>query len=100
MFREKMFDAEAAVTLLNNWTYPKLIDEFDRSLDVLREGNLDFTYERGFVGTPGISDITTCIAESLYFRDGSRALRVMSKHCASGWSQWTALHPLPQGELQ
>ncbi|MBP0595606.1 hypothetical protein J8I87_39390 [Paraburkholderia sp. LEh10] len=95
-----MFDAEAAVTLLNNTAYPMFADRGDGHLDVLREGNLEFTHERGFVGTPGIDDITVCLAESLYFSDGSRALRITVPHSASGWSQWTALQPLPQTQLQ
>lgn len=53
MFRENMFDAEAAVTLLNNSVYAALVGECEGCLDVLREGNLPFTYERGFVGTSG-----------------------------------------------
>ena len=99
MFREDMFDAEAAVTLLNSQLFAAFVGEGDGYLDVLREGNLPFIYERGFVGTDGIDDITTCIAESLHFRDGSRALRVTSPHCASGWTHWTALQPLPQERL-
>ncbi|HWT39481.1 MAG TPA: hypothetical protein VN289_24575 [Paraburkholderia sp.] len=95
-----MFDAEAAVTLLNNRAYAALVDECHGCLDVLHEGNLPFIYERGFVGTAGVNDITTCMAESLYFRDGSRALRVTSPHTTSGWTQWTALQPLPQERLQ
>jgi hypothetical protein len=95
-----MFDAEAAVTLLNSQIFVALVGESGGYLDVLREGNLPFTYERGFVGTDGLDDISTCIAESLYFRDGSRALRVTSPHCAGGWTHWTALQPLPKGHLQ
>lgn len=100
MFRENMFDAEAAVTLLNNSVYAALVGECEGCLDVLREGNLPFTYERGFVGTSGLDDITTCVAESLYFSDGARALRVTCPQTPSGWTQWTALQPLPQGQLQ
>ncbi len=100
MWRENMFDAEAAVTLLNNCAERVLSESGDMYLDVLREGNLTFTHERGFVGTPGIDDITVCLAESLYFRDGSRALRVTSPHSASGWTHWTALQPLAHGQLQ
>jgi hypothetical protein len=100
MFRDNMFDAEAAVTLLNNCVYRAAVDTCTACLDVLREGNLAFTYERGFVGTPGIDEITTCIAESLYFGDGSRALRVTCPQTPSGWTPWTALQPLSLGQLQ
>ena len=100
MWRERMFDAEAAVTLLNNWVSSARVEESVMYLDILHEGNLAFTRERGYFGTPGADDITVCLAESLYFRDGSRALRVTSPHSASGWSQWTALQPLPRAQLQ
>jgi hypothetical protein len=95
-----MFDAEAAVTLLNNWIRPAYVGEGDTYLDILREGNLAFTHERSVIGTTQTGDISTCLAESLYFGDGSCALRVTCPHSASGWTPWTALHPLGPSQLQ
>lgn len=89
-----MFDAEAAVTLLNNRDREALADGDDMCLEILKEGNLAFTRERGLIGTRSVFDADTCCAESLCFPDGSRALRVTSAENAGGWTRCTALQPV------
>jgi hypothetical protein len=97
---EKMFDAEIATILLNRWSRYVADDEGDWYLDMLREGNLAFIRERGHVGRYGSGDINACLAESLYFGDGSRALRITSARGVGVWTEWTALQPPRQSDLQ
>jgi hypothetical protein len=93
------FDADAAAALLNQSARPGPDDENDVSLDILHEGNLPFIHERGHARPLGGAQVT-CLTESLYFLDGSRALRVKSPRDGLGWSAWTALPPPSQDEQQ
>jgi hypothetical protein len=95
-----MFDAEIAATLLNRWAEHVAPEEGDWYLELLREGNLAFTREYGALGSRGFDDIAACVVESLYFVDGSSALRVASPYSEGGWTQWTALQPLRRLALQ
>lgn len=95
-----MSDAEIAATLLNRWARHVAPDEGDWYLELLREGNLAFTRECGQLGSRGFDDKAACIVESLYFVDGSSALRVASPYSKDGWTQWTALQPLRSLMLQ
>ncbi|WP_244849622.1 hypothetical protein [Caballeronia sp. SL2Y3] len=90
-----MFDAQFVATFLNRCANHSSDEDFDSYLGVLREGNLQFTHELGYVGTSRIPDINACRTESLIFGDGSRALRVAKPDSDTGWSAWTALQPLP-----
>jgi hypothetical protein len=90
-----MCDAELVATLLNRWASQTCEEEYQAYLALLREGNLPFTRELGYVGTYGIRDTNACRTESLIFRDGSRALRLSTPNSAAGWTRWTALQPLP-----
>lgn len=89
-----MFDAEIAATLLNRWAGQAHNEERQTYLGLLREGNLQFTHELGYVGTRGIRDTNACRTESLFFGDGSRALRVGGPDSEAGWTRWAALQPL------
>ncbi|WP_321907852.1 hypothetical protein [Paraburkholderia sp. J11-2] len=89
-----MFDAEAAVTLLNNWGHEALAEGWPVCLEILQEGNLAFTHEQGYIGERSIFDAKACHAESLRFCDGSRAVRLISGDSAGGWTRWTALLPV------
>jgi hypothetical protein len=95
MRSETMFDAEIAATLLNRWTGQTAREESPSYLGLLREGNLQFKHELGYVGTRGIRDTNACRTESLFFGDGSRALRVGGSDREAGWTRWAALQPLP-----
>jgi hypothetical protein len=95
-----MFDAEIAATLLNRWARHVAPDEGDWYLELLREGNLAFTRECGSLGLRGLDDMASCVVESLYFTDGSSALRVASPYREGGWTEWTALQPLRRFALQ
>lgn len=89
-----MFDAELAATLLNRSASEARNEERQTYLVLLREGNLQFTHELGYVGTRGIRDTNACRTESLFFGDGSRALRVGASDSEAGWTRWTALQPV------
>ncbi|VXC87394.1 conserved hypothetical protein [Burkholderia sp. 8Y] len=89
-----MFDAEFVATLLNRCANEPSDEEFQSYLGLLREGNLQFKHELGYVGTRGIPDTNACHTESLIFGDGSRAFRVAKPNSETGWTRWTALQPL------
>lgn len=89
-----MCDAEVAAVLLNRCTAQPFDDDEPSYLDILREGNLAFKRELGFVGMRDLPDPEACCAESIIFADGSRALRISAADGDTGWTQWTALQPL------
>ncbi|MFM0392792.1 hypothetical protein [Paraburkholderia phytofirmans] len=89
-----MFDAEVAATLLNRWASHTPTEECHAYLGLLREGNLHFTHKVGCMGMHGICDTGVCCTESLFFGDGSRALRVGAPDSETGWTRWAALQPL------
>jgi len=95
-----MFDAEIAATLLNRSACHVAPTEGDWYLELLREGNMAFIRECGPLGSRGFDDRAACVVESLYFVDGSSALRVASPYSENGWTQWTALQPLRSLTLQ
>lgn len=89
-----MFDAEIAATLLNRCAGQASNEDRQAYLCLLREGNLQFTHEVGYVGTRGLRDTGACRTESLFFGDGSRALRVGAPDSETAWTRWAALQPL------
>lgn len=94
-----MFDAEIAATLLNRWSHqPPACDE-GTYLELLREGNLNFTHQLGHLRVDGAVEVNPCNVESLVFVDGSRALRVEAAGVVAGWTRWAALEPpeVPSG---
>jgi hypothetical protein len=91
-----MFDAEIAATLLNRWNHRPAACDHPTYLELLREGNLNFTHQLGYVRIKGIADASPCNIEnieSLVFDDGSRALRISAPSLAPGWTRWAALEP-------
>ncbi|ACC72747.1 hypothetical protein PPMP20_25640 [Paraburkholderia phymatum] len=88
-----MFDAEIAATLLNRWTVKPPSAHGDSYLDLLREGNLNFTHQMGSVTPGGVASASLFELESLEFVDGSRALRLKTPGSMSGWTQWAAFEP-------
>src|ERR1700753_628362 len=97
MWRDTMYEAEAAATLLNKLS---CISPSETYFEVLSEGNLEFDYRQICLSPSGADGMESCFAESLCFRDGSRALRVMSENCENGWTRWTALQPFMANPLQ
>ncbi|CAB3686349.1 hypothetical protein [Paraburkholderia rhynchosiae] len=89
-----MCDAEIAAVLLNRCAVQPVDEGEPIYLGVLREGNLSFKRELGFVGARDVPDIKACRTESLIFDDGSRALRISVEESEGGWTRWTALQPL------
>ncbi|AXL49075.1 hypothetical protein DSC91_000753 [Paraburkholderia caffeinilytica] len=89
-----MYDAEIAATLLNRWTARSSTTDFDVYLELLREGNLSFTYQSGHVRDAGIEEAGAFNIESLVFGDGSRALRVEAPDQTPRWTRWVAVEPL------
>ncbi|MEM5385008.1 hypothetical protein VSR68_15595 [Paraburkholderia phymatum] len=93
-----MFDAEIAAKLLNRWTVKPPAAQHDTSqhdsyLDMLREGNLDFTHQMGRVTLGDVSADGLFDLESLVFVDGSRALRLRTPGAVPDWTQWAAFEP-------
>jgi diguanylate cyclase len=90
---DTMFDAELAAALLNRWTAQAGYESHQACLDLLHEGNMQFTHELGYLDGPD-ADAAACRTESLFFDDGSRALRVSTPERESGWTCWAAFRPL------
>ena len=88
-----MFDAEIAAKLLNRWTVRPPAAQCDSYLDLLREGNLNFTHQRGSVTPGGVASENLFDLESLVFVDGSRALRLKTPGATPDWTQWAAFEP-------
>jgi|SRR6516225_2337340 hypothetical protein len=88
-----MFDAEIAAKLLNRWTVRPPDTRHDTYLDLLREGNLNFTHQMGSVTSGGVATESLFDLESLVFVDGSRALRLRTPGATRDWSQWAAFEP-------
>ncbi|MFL9909662.1 hypothetical protein [Paraburkholderia sp. RL17-337-BIB-A] len=101
-----MYDAEIAATLLNRWATRSSTTDFATYLELLREGNLSFTYQSGHVREVGIeAGIEAGVEsgteagsafniESLVFGDGSRTLRVEAPDKTPRWTRWAAVEPL------
>jgi hypothetical protein len=93
-----MYDAEIAATLLNRWATRSSTTDFDAYLELLREGNLSFTYQSGHVRDggfeAGIEAGSAFNIESLVFGDGSRTLRVEAPDSTPRWTRWAAVEPL------
>ncbi|MDE1007765.1 MAG: hypothetical protein OSB38_19040 [Paraburkholderia fungorum] len=89
-----MYDAEIAATLLNRWATRSSTTDFDTYLDLLREGNLSFTYQSGHVREAGVEEGSAFNIESLVFDDGSRTLRVEDPDRTPRWTRWAAVEPL------
>ncbi|MBP0595922.1 hypothetical protein J8I87_41170 [Paraburkholderia sp. LEh10] len=88
-----MFDAEIAAKLLNRWTLKPPAAQHDTYLDLLREGNLNFTHQLGNVTSGGVAAESLFDLESLVFADGSRALRLRTSGATPEWTQWAAFEP-------
>jgi hypothetical protein len=65
----------------------------DTYLNLLREGNLDFTHQHGRLNTGNAAGDSDLDIESLVFADGSRAVRIKAPGQAPGWTRWAALEP-------
>jgi hypothetical protein len=93
-----MYDAEIAATLLNRWATRSSTTDFHAYLELLREGNLSFTYQSGLVREKGIEagleEGSAFNIESLVFGDGSRTLRVEAPDKTPRWTRWAAVEPL------
>lgn len=89
-----MYDAEIAATLLNRWASRPSTVDIDAYLDLLREGNLSFTYQSGHVREAGREAERVFTVESLVFGDGSRTLRVEAPDTTPRWTRWAAVEPL------
>jgi len=89
-----MCDAEVAAVLLNRCTVQSFDEQEPSYLRILREGNLAFEHEHGFVALRDVLDRDACRTESLIFADGSRALRVSVAERDGGWTRWAVLQPL------
>ncbi|RKE38157.1 hypothetical protein B0G76_4454 [Paraburkholderia sp. BL23I1N1] len=89
-----MYDAEIAATLLNRWATRSSTADFDVYLDLLREGNLSFTYQSGHVREAGLEEGSALNIETLVFDDGSRTLRVEAPDRTPRWTRWAAVEPL------
>ncbi|MFL9899884.1 hypothetical protein PQR71_17320 [Paraburkholderia fungorum] len=96
-----MYDAEIAATLLNRWatrSSHSSTTDFAAYLELLREGNLNFTYLSGHVREvcieAGIEAGSAFNIESLVFGDGSRTLRVEAPDRTPRWTRWAAVEPL------
>ncbi|RKF46740.1 hypothetical protein [Paraburkholderia fungorum] len=89
-----MYDAEIAATLLNRWATRSSTTDFDTYLELLREGNLSFTYQSGHVREAGVAEGSAFNIESLVFDDGSRTLRVEAPDRTPRWTRWAAVEPL------
>ena len=88
-----MFDAEIAATLLNRWMVKPPTARSDSYLDLLREGNLNFTHQLGSVTPGGATTASLFDLESLEFVDGSRALRLRTPGATPDWTHWAAFEP-------
>ncbi|MGF6753334.1 hypothetical protein [Paraburkholderia sp. GAS334] len=88
-----MFDAEIAATLLNRWDRKPARAGRDAYLNLLREGNLDFTHQLGRVSVGEAADDSALNIESLVFVDGSRAVRIEAPDQGPGWTRWAAFEP-------
>jgi hypothetical protein len=88
-----MFDAEIAAKLLNRWTVRPPAAHCDSYLDLLREGNLNFTHQMGRATPGGVASESLFDLESLVFVDGSRALRLKAPGATPDWTQWAAFEP-------
>jgi hypothetical protein len=89
-----MCDAEVAAVLLNRCTAQPMDNEEPAYLGILREGNLSFKHEIGFVALRDLPDPEACRTESIIFHDVSRAVRMSAMKGESGWTRWTAMQPL------
>lgn len=89
-----MYDAEIAATLLNRLATRSSTTDFDTYLELLREGNLSFTYQSGHVREAGVEEGSAFHIESLVFDDGSRTLRVEAPDRTPRWTRWAAVEPL------
>jgi hypothetical protein len=86
-----MFDAEIAAKLLNRGT-SQASDECGRQyLDVLREGQLDFSHRIEHLAVEGAGSEVPREIEWLTFGDGSRALRIRTDDGQTGWSEWVSI---------
>ncbi|HZZ11921.1 MAG TPA: hypothetical protein VFE79_14630 [Paraburkholderia sp.] len=95
-----MYDAEIAATLLNRWASRPPAVDIDAYLDLLREGNLSFTYQSGHVREAGRDEGRVFTIESLVFVDGSRTLRVEAPDQSPRWTRWAAVEPLTLAPLE
>lgn len=89
-------DAEIAATLMNRWGTAGIHSE--SALELLKEGRMQFTAERGILQTTDTTLRNPVEFESLLFDDGSRILRLVCAHTAQGLTPWSSVAP-PTGVL-
>ncbi|CAM2158615.1 conserved protein of unknown function (plasmid) [Pararobbsia alpina] len=84
-------DADIAATLMNRWGISG--NSRDSTLELLKEGRLQFTIERGLFES-GVPSFRHGIEfECLLFGDGSRVLRLVDSNKASGLTPWSSVAP-------
>jgi hypothetical protein len=85
-------DADIAATLMNRWDISG--NSRDSTLELLKEGRLQFTIERGLFES-GVPSFRHGIEfECLLFEDGSRVLRLVDSTRASGLTPWSSIAPV------
>lgn len=85
-----MFDAEIAATLLNRLAVSSPPHNCQRHLQLLQEGNLQFTRQLGHCNIGTGPDTGEFDFESLAFQDGSRALSIYRQNRATSWTSWVS----------
>ena len=85
-----MFDAEVAAKLLNRAVSGATGESSARYLDLLREGQLDFSHRMARLSVDDSSSDVPLEIELLTFADGSQALRIRTGRAHAVWSQWVS----------
>jgi hypothetical protein len=85
-----MFDAEIAAKLLNRAMSGATGESSARYLDLLREGQLDFSHRMARLSVDDSSSEVPLEIELLTFSDGSQALRIRTGRAHGIWSAWVS----------
>jgi hypothetical protein len=85
-----MFDAEIAAKLLNRAVSAATGESSARILDLLREGQLDFSHRMARLSVDDSSSDVPLEIELLTFPDGSQALRIRTGRAHAIWSEWVS----------
>jgi hypothetical protein len=85
-----MFDAEIAAKLLNRAVSAAVGESDARYLDVLREGQLNFSHRVARLSVEDSSSEVPLEIELLTFSDGSQALRIRTGRAHANWSEWVS----------
>ncbi len=84
-------DAEIAATLMNRWGTAG--NTRGKALELLKEGRLHFSVERGFLTDSAAHLGRRVEFECLLFEDGSRVLRLVDAGSARGLTSWSSVGP-------